>query len=83
MQDREESPLVVIGDLRVSNRSRMLNNGATDGVDPILLLLLRIGDEVHRVGARGKLERAGLVDECVLRALNGEATRHGNDAALA
>ena len=77
---RDGSALVVIEDLGIGDGSGVLDDGAADGVDPVLLLLLRIGDEVHRVGARGKLERVGLV-ESVLRTLHGEARRHGDNAA--
>ena len=58
----------------------MLDDGATDGVDPVLLLLLGIGDEVHGVRARGKLKRVGLVED-VFGAFNGEARGDGDDAA--
>lgn len=58
----------------------MLNYGSSDGIDPVLLLLLGIGDEVHGVGARGELERELLVQH-VLRAFHCEASGDGDHAA--
>jgi len=58
----------------------VLDDGATDGVDPVLLLLLGIGDEIHGVGARGKLKCVGLVED-VFGAFDGEARRDGDDTA--
>nr|GMD22286.1 hypothetical protein BHM03_00015740 [Ipomoea batatas] len=73
-------PAIVIDDLRVGERSGVLNDGAADGIDPILLLLLGVSDEVHGVTASGELERKGLVED-VLGALDGEALVDGDDAA--
>lgn len=78
--ERSAIGAIVIDDLRIGDGSGVLNDGASNGVDPILLLLLGIGDEVHRVGARGELERVLLVDH-ILRALHRQARRHRNDAA--
>lgn len=58
----------------------MLNNRSPDRIDPILLLLLRIGDEIHRVAPSGELE-GELAIEHVLGALDGEAIGDGDDAA--
>lgn len=58
----------------------MLNDGAADGVDPLLLLLIGVGDEVHGVLAGGgELESTGLVDD-VLGTLDGQAGAHRDDA---
>lgn len=56
----------------------MLYYGPSDRVDPLLLLLLGVGDEVHGVLIGGELEGAGLVDD-VLRAPDGEAGAHWDD----
>lgn len=57
----------------------MLDNGATDGVDPFLLLLVGVSDEVHGVAVGGKLEGELLVED-VLGTLDGEASAHRDDA---
>lgn len=58
----------------------MLHQRPSDGVDPLLLLLLGIGDEVHGVvRGGGELEGAGLVED-VLGAFDGEARADGDDA---
>jgi hypothetical protein len=71
---------VVVDDLSVGDGSRVLNDAAADGVDPLLLLLLRVGDEVHGLGGGGELE-GELAVEHVLGALDGEAGGDGDDAA--
>lgn len=58
----------------------MLHDRPSDRVDPVLLLLLRVRDEVHGLGPSGELERELLVEH-VLGALDGEAGGHGDDAA--
>lgn len=58
----------------------MLDDGAADGVDPLLLLLLGVGDEVHGLRRGGELE-GELPVERVLGALDGEAGGDGDDAA--
>lgn len=58
----------------------MLDYGAADGVDPLLLLLVAVGDEVHGGVGGGELEGAGLVND-VLGSLDGEAGADGDDAA--
>lgn len=60
--------------------ARKLDNGAADGVDPLLLLLVGVGDEVHGFFAGGELEGELLVED-VLGALDGEAGGDGDDAA--
>ncbi|CAL5353121.1 unnamed protein product [Camellia sinensis] len=71
---------IVINNLRFSNRSRVLNYGTPNRVDPLFLVLLRIGDEVHGEAIGGELEGEGLVED-VLGALDGEAGGDGDDAA--
>ena len=73
-------PAIVIEDLVIGNRSRVLNDRSADRIDPILLLLLRIGDEIHGVAPSGELE-GELAMEDVLGALDGEAIGDGDDAA--
>lgn len=59
----------------------MLDDGAPDGVDPLLLLLLGIGDEVHGILAGGgELEGTGFVDD-ILSALDGQAGADRDHAA--
>ena len=58
----------------------MLDDGSADRVDPLLLLLLGVGDEVHGLGRGGELE-GELAVEHVLGALDGEAGGDGDDAA--
>jgi hypothetical protein len=58
----------------------VLDDGAADGVDPLLLLLLGVGDEVHGLRRGGELE-GELPVERVLGALDGEAGGDGDDAA--
>ncbi|KAJ7982573.1 hypothetical protein O6P43_001684 [Quillaja saponaria] len=58
----------------------MLNYGPSNRVDPFLLLLLAIGDEVHRGIAGGEFEGTGFVHN-VLGALNSEANTHWDDAS--
>ena len=50
------------------------------GVDPVLLLFVRVGDEEHRLVRRRELEGVGPVDG-VLGALDGEAAVDVDDAA--
>lgn len=69
----------VIDDLGIGNRSRVLHDGTTDRIDPLLLLLLGVGEEVHGVLVGGKLEGAGLVED-VFGALDSEAGAYGDDA---
>jgi len=72
--------VIVIDDLGIGDGSGVLDDGAADRVDPILLLLLGVGDEVHGVGARGELEGVGLVED-VFGAFDGEARGDGDHAA--
>ncbi|KAL6967658.1 hypothetical protein U1Q18_033466 [Sarracenia purpurea var. burkii] len=71
---------IVIDHLRFSDRPRVLHYGPANRVDPLFLILLGVGDEVHGVAIRGELEGVGLVED-VLGALYGEARAHGDDAA--
>lgn len=57
----------------------MLDNGAADGVDPLLLFLIGVGDEVQGVLVGGELESAGLVEN-ILGALDGQTGAHRDDA---
>lgn len=57
----------------------MLNNRATNRIDPLLFLLLSIRHKVHRVFPRGELEGEGFVQK-VLGAPDGEASAHRDDA---
>ncbi|RZR72672.1 hypothetical protein BHM03_00015740 [Ensete ventricosum] len=70
----------VVDDLGVGQGPGVLDDGAADGVDPLLFLLLSIGDEVHGLGPGGDLEGEGTVED-VLGALDGEAGGDGDDAA--
>lgn len=56
----------------------MLHYGPSNRVDPLLLLLLGVGDEVHGVLVGGELKGAGLVED-VLGAPDGEAGAHWDD----
>ena len=56
----------------------MLHYGPSDGVDPILLLLLGIGDEVHGIGSGGEFESVLSVED-VFNALDYEASGHRDD----
>lgn len=77
----ESSPVVVIDDFRFGNRSGILNYGAADRIDPLLLLALGLGDEVHGVLTGGReLKGAGLMED-ILGALDGEAGIDRDDAA--
>lgn len=78
--DRPSPLTIVIDDFGIGNRSGLLNDGAADRVDPILLLLLGIGDEVHSLSIGGELESEGFVED-VFGALDGEAIADGDDAA--
>ena len=71
---------IVIDDLGIGDGSGVLDDGAANRVDPILLLLLGVGDEVHGVGARGELEGVGLVED-VFGAFDCETRGDGDDAA--
>lgn len=44
--------VIVIDDLRIGNRSGVLHDGPSNGIDPIFFLLLRISDEVHSLISR-------------------------------
>ena len=72
--------VIIIDDLGIGDGSGVLDDGATDGVDPVFLLLLGIGYEVHSVRARGKLERVWLVED-IFGAFDGETRGDGDDAA--
>jgi len=69
---------IIIDDLVNGDRPRVLHNRPSDRVDPILLLLLRIGNEVHGFRPSGELERELLVEH-VLGALDREAGGHRDD----
>jgi len=71
---------VVVDDLCVGDGPGVLDDGATDGVNPLLLLLLGVRNEVHGLGRRGELE-GELAVEHVLGALDCEAGGDGDDAA--
>jgi hypothetical protein len=58
----------------------VLDDGAPDGVDPLLLLLLGVSNEVHGLARRGELEGVGSVED-VLGALDGEAGGDRDDTA--
>lgn len=70
---------VVVDDLGIGDGSGVLDDGSADGIDPLLLLLLRVGNEVHGVLAGGELESELPVQD-VLGALHGEARGDGDDA---
>jgi hypothetical protein len=55
-----------------------MNDAVADGVDPLLLLLLIVGDEVHGLSEGGELE-GELAVEHVLGAIDG-AAGDGDDA---
>ena len=71
---------VVVDDLSVGDGAGVLYDGAAYGVDPLLLLLLSVRDEVHGLTRGGELEGVGPVEH-VLGALDGEAGGDGDDAA--
>lgn len=56
----------------------MLYDGATDGIDPLLLLLIAVGDEVHSLSARRELEGEWLVED-VFGSLDSQAGAHRNN----
>jgi hypothetical protein len=58
----------------------VLDDGAADGVDPLFLLFLGVGDKVHGLGGGGELE-GELAVEHVLGALDSEAGGNGDDTA--
>ena len=70
---------VVVDDLGIGDGSGVLNDGSADGIDPLLLLLLGVGDEVHGLAAGGELEGELAVKD-VFRPLDGEAGGDGDDA---
>ena len=57
----------------------MLHYRPSDGVDPILLFFLGIGDEVHGIGLGGEFESVLFVED-VFGALDCEASGHGDNA---
>lgn len=70
---------VVIDDLGVGDGPGVLDYGPSDGVDPVLLVLLGVGDEVHGVGPGGELEGVLFVED-VLGALHRQTRGHWDDA---
>ncbi|KAJ4720031.1 hypothetical protein OWV82_007928 [Melia azedarach] len=70
---------IVINDLRISHRSRVLNYGPSDRVDPVLFLLLRISDEVHRFSSRTQLKSVLFVQH-IFSSLNSETRSNRDDA---
>lgn len=78
--DRSSSVAIVVNDLGIGDRAGVLNNWSPDGVDPIFLLFLGIGDEVHGLSASRKLESELFIQD-VLGAFDGEAGGHRNDAS--
>ncbi|CAL9123578.1 unnamed protein product, partial [Musa textilis] len=54
--------------------------GAADGIDPLLLLLLGVSDEVHGLAPGGDFEGEGAIED-VLGALDGETGGDRDDAA--
>ena len=77
--DQSSSLAIVVDDLGIGDGAGVLNNWSPDGVDPILLLLLGIGDEVHGLSASWELESELFVED-VLGAFDGEAGGHWNNA---
>lgn len=75
-------PVIIIKDLVIRNRPRELNNRSADGINPVLLLLLRIRNKIHSIVPSGQFE-GELAIEDVLGALDGEAIGDGDDAARA
>ena len=71
---------VVVDDLGVGDGAGVLDDGAPDGVDPLLLLLLGVSNEVHGLARGGELEGVGSVEH-VLGALDGEAGGDRDDTA--
>lgn len=57
----------------------MLHYGASDGVDPVLFLLLGISDEVHRLSPRTQLKSVLFIQH-IFGSLDGEAGGHWNNA---
>jgi len=58
----------------------MLNDRASDGIDPLLLLLIAVCDEVHGLSARRKLEGKWFVED-VFGSLDSQAGTDRNNAA--
>lgn len=77
--DQSSSPAIVIDDLWIGDGARVLNNGSPNWIDPILLLLLGVGNEVHSLVASWELESKLFVED-VLGAFDGEAGGRWNDA---
>ncbi|XP_058198324.1 putative receptor-like protein kinase At3g47110 [Rhododendron vialii] len=71
-----DSPVIILD----FHRPRVLHYSPPDQVDPVLLVLVVIGDEVHGEPIGGDLESVGLVDD-ILGALDSEAVADRDDAA--
>ena len=71
---------VIIHNFRLSNRSRMLNDGSSYRVDPIFFLLIRISDEIHALSASSKLEWERSVEN-IFCAFHSEAWSNRNDSS--
>lgn len=78
ISSRSSTPANIIDDLGIGDRPRVLHYGPSDRVDPLLLLLVGVGEEVHGVLVGGELEGAGLVED-ILSAPDGEAGAHWDD----
>lgn len=56
----------------------MLYDGAANGIDPLLLLLITVCDEVHGLSARRELEGEWLVED-VFGSLDSQTGANRND----
>jgi hypothetical protein len=75
IREREgNSGIGVVVDVVVHDRPRMFDDGLSDGIDPILLVLFNVRDKVLRASWHGDFEGCRFVDH-VLSPLDAVAPR--------
>ena len=73
-------PAIIIHNLWFGHRPGMLNNRSTNGVNPLLFLLIRIGNKIHSLSTHGKLKGEWSIEN-IFSTFDGETCRDRDDAS--